>query len=32
MPPYAERIREATGWRVLSLLDSPVLRAALAGA
>jgi hypothetical protein len=30
MPPYAERIRQATGLRVLSLADSPVLRAALA--
>ncbi len=29
MPPYADRIREATGWRVLSLLDSTVLRTAL---
>jgi hypothetical protein len=29
MPPYADRIREATGWRVLSLGDSPVLLAAL---
>ena len=29
MPPYAERIRAATGWRVLSLADSPVLRHAL---
>jgi len=29
MPPYAERIREATGWRVASLADSPALRAAL---
>ena len=29
MPPYAERIRAATGWRVLSLADSPVLRQAL---
>ncbi|WP_048437804.1 hypothetical protein [Caenimonas sp. SL110] len=30
MPPYAQRIRQATGFRVLSLLDSPLLRAALA--
>jgi len=30
MPPYAEAIRGATGWRVLSLLDSPVLREATA--
>ena len=30
MPPYAEAIRAATGWRVLSLLDSPVLRKATA--
>ena len=29
MPPYAARIREATGLRVLSLTDSPVLRHAL---
>ena len=29
MPPYAERIREPTGWRVFGLADSPVLRAAL---
>ena len=29
MPPYAERIRAATGWRVLSLADSPLLRHAL---
>ena len=29
MPPYAERIRAATGWRVLGLADSPVLRHAL---
>ena len=29
MPPYAGRIRAATGWRVLSLVDSPVLRHAL---
>lgn len=29
MPPYADRIRAATGWRVLSLADSPVLRHAL---
>ncbi|MBX3588218.1 MAG: aspartate/glutamate racemase family protein [Ramlibacter sp.] len=26
MPPYAVQIREATGWRVLSLLDAPALR------
>ena len=25
MPPYADRIRAATGWRVLSLVDSPAL-------
>ena len=30
MPPYADAIRQATGLRVLSLVDSPVLRAALA--
>ncbi|MES2635201.1 MAG: aspartate/glutamate racemase family protein [Pseudomonadota bacterium] len=30
MPPYAQRIRQATGFRVLSLLDSPLLGAALA--
>lgn len=29
MPPYAHRIREATGLRVLTLVDSPVLRQAL---
>ena len=29
MPPYADRIRAATGLRVLSLIDSPVLRKAL---
>ena len=29
MPPYAKRIRAATGWRVLSLADSPVLHHAL---
>ena len=26
MPPYAQKIREATGWRVLSLFDAPALR------
>ena len=30
MPPYAEAIRAATGWRVLSLLDSTVLQRATA--
>ena len=30
LPPYAQAIRDATGWRVLSLVDSPVLRDALA--
>lgn len=30
MPPYAGRISDVTGWRVLSLLDSPVLHRALA--
>ena len=30
MPPYAAAIRQATGLRVLSLVDSPVLRSALA--
>ena len=30
MPPYADAIHQATGLRVLSLADSPVLRAALA--
>ncbi|MDB5874009.1 MAG: hypothetical protein JWQ07_3451 [Ramlibacter sp.] len=29
MPPYADLIREATGWRVLALADSPVLRRCL---
>ena len=29
MPPYAQRIHAATGWRVLSLFDSPVLCSAL---
>jgi hypothetical protein len=29
MPPYAGAVGEATGWRVLSLIDSPVLRKAL---
>ena len=29
MPPYADRIRAATCWRVLSLADSPVLHHAL---
>jgi hypothetical protein len=29
MPPYAQRIRDATGLRVVSVMDSPVLRAAL---
>jgi hypothetical protein len=27
MPPYAQRIRDTTGLRVVSLMDSPVLRA-----
>ncbi len=31
MPPYAASIREATGWRVLSLADSPVLQRCLGG-
>ena len=29
MPPYADQIRDATGLRVLTLSDSPVLRQAL---
>ena len=29
LPPYAQAIEAATGWRVLSLVDSPVLRGAL---
>ena len=30
LPPYAAAIEAATGWRCLSLLDDPVLRAAIA--
>ncbi|MBC7602337.1 MAG: aspartate/glutamate racemase family protein [Ramlibacter sp.] len=29
LPPYAHRIREATGWRVMSLFDSSRLKVAL---